>query len=200
MMHDTDAAAGIDPAAILDFWFGPAGSPSRGRDRPEWFTKDAEFDAGIRQRFAAIVELALSGGLREWEGSSDGALALLLLLDQFPRNLYRGQARAFAGDARARAVADRALARGFDRDRPACERIFFYLPFEHSEDPGDQDRSCALFATLADTDRGPVYVDYAERHRAVIRRFGRFPHRNAALGRASTDAEAAFLKEPDSSF
>ncbi len=200
MTDDIITAAGIDPAAILDFWFGPPGSESRGRDRPQWFTRDAAFDTAIRARFAPLVEQALAGGLRQWEETSDGALALLILLDQFPRNLFRGQAKAFAGDAAARGVADRAIARGFDQGRPACERIFFYLPFEHSEEIADQDRSCALFGTLAGAERGAVYIDFAERHRAVIRRFGRFPHRNAALGRAGTDAELAFLKEPDSSF
>lgn len=200
MAGDAAPAAGADPAAILDFWFGPAGSETRGQDRLEWFTKDTAFDAAIRDRFARATERAAAGGFREWEETSDGALALLILLDQFPRNLHRGQAAAFAGDARARAVADRAIARGFDRGRPDGERIFFYLPFEHSEDLADQDRACALFAALTQSPKAASYLDYAERHRAVIRRFGRFPHRNAALGRASTEAERAFLKEPDSSF
>ncbi|MGE0719065.1 MAG: DUF924 family protein [Alphaproteobacteria bacterium] len=201
MTAGTDGeAAGTTPAAVLDFWLGAAGGETRGRFRQEWFTKDPDFDATIRTAFADAVGRALAGGFAEWEATGDGTLALLILLDQFPRNLFRGTARAFAGDARARAVADRALARGCDRGRPACERIFFYLPFEHSELMADQDRSCALFGQLAGEENGASYVDYAERHRDVIRRFGRFPHRNAALGRASTPEEEAFLKQPNSSF
>ncbi|MCC7271985.1 MAG: DUF924 domain-containing protein [Alphaproteobacteria bacterium] len=190
----------MDPAAVLDFWFGPVGGATRGRHRSQWFARDPDFDGAIHARFAAASAAAVAGAFAAWEETADGALALLLLLDQFPRNLFRGDPRAFAGDAGARAVAGRALARGFDRGRPACERIFFYLPFEHSEDMADQDRSCALFAALADDENGPLYIDYAERHRAVIRRFGRFPHRNAALARPTTAEEAAFLRQPGSSF
>jgi len=188
------------PADLLAFWFGPPGDPARGTFREAWFKKDPAFDETIRVRFALAVERAVAGAFADWEADADGALALLLLLDQFPRNLWRGTPGAFAGDARARAVADRALARGFDQGRPDVERVFFFLPFEHSEDMADQDRSVALFRTVADGPNGAEFVDYALRHRDVIRRFGRFPHRNAALGRASTAEEIAFLEQPGSSF
>ncbi|MGE0724777.1 MAG: DUF924 family protein [Alphaproteobacteria bacterium] len=188
------------PADVLDFWFGPPGSETRGRHRKEWFEKSEAFDADCRARFAPAVEEAIAGGFAAWEETGDGALALLLLLDQFPRNLFRGSARAFAGDPRARAVADRALARGLDRGRPATERVFFYLPFEHSEALADQNRSCELFAGLDDHEQYDRVLEYAERHREIVRRFGRFPHRNAALGRETTAAEGEFLKGPNSSF
>jgi len=186
---------------VLDFWFGDADSPAHGHFRAEWFRKDAEFDSEIRRRFLPAVEAALAGGLDDWRRTPQGALALLILLDQFPRNLFRGEARAFAGDARARAVADALLARGWDKELAGVERIFVYLPFEHSEEMADQERSLALFGALADELPGFAdTLDYAHRHQAVIARFGRFPHRNAALGRTSTAEEAAFLATPGSGF
>lgn len=184
------------PADILAFWFGDRASAERETYRDAWFVKSAEFDAEIARRFGADVEIALRGGFTKWETGVDGTLALILLLDQFNRNLNRGTARAFAGDECALALAKTALANGFDQRVPLVERQFFYMPFEHSEDLNDQDRCCALMKTLSD----PKLDDYAERHRAIIKRFGRFPHRNAALGRASTPEEIAFLKAPGSSF
>jgi uncharacterized protein (DUF924 family) len=131
---------------------------------------------------------------------SEPSLAAILLLDQLPRNLYRGTAEAFATDAMAREAAQAALARGLDRSLPAVWRQFMYLPFEHSEDLGDQDRSLALFGALARDSAFASTLDYAKRHHAIIARFGRFPHRNRALGRATTPEEEEFLREPGSSF
>lgn len=186
---------------VLDFWFGAPGSAEHGGPRECWFRKDLDFDAAIRARFDTVVSEALGGGLAEWAGDPRSALALLLLLDQFPRNLFRQSAMAFAGDARARALARELLAAGWDEGLLPVERVFVYLPFEHSEDRADQDRAVALFAALAQAQPGFAgFLDYAERHREVIRRFGRFPHRNAALGRESTPAETAYLAQPGSGF
>ena len=169
------------PADVLAFW--------RAAGPKKWFAKDDAFDADIRARFMPTYEAAARGDLTEWEATPDGALALTIVLDQFPRNLFRHGAQAFATDAAARAVADRALARGFDSQAPTGERMFFYLPFEHSESMVDQDRCCALFRELGNAD----LLRWAELHADIIRRFGRFPHRNAALGRIMTPEEQAFL-------
>ncbi len=179
------------PREIIEFWFG-----AKGEARKRWFQQSEAFDAEIRTRFGAAVERALSGDFADWEKNAEGALALILLLDQFPRNIWRGSARAFSGDGRALVMARRAIAAGFDRQRPELERVFFYLPFEHSEDIADQRTSLRLMRTLADAE----YCRYAEAHRDIIVRFGRFPHRNAVLGRTSTPEELEFLKQPGSSF
>lgn len=169
------------PADVLAFW--------RAAGPKQWFAKDDAFDADIRARFMPTYEAAAHGDLSEWEATPEGALALAIVLDQFPRNLFRHDARAFATDAAARAVADRALARDFDSQVPTGERMFFYLPFEHSESMVDQDRSCALFRELGNAD----LLRWAELHADIIRRFSRFPHRNAVLGRTTTPDEQAFL-------
>jgi uncharacterized protein (DUF924 family) len=182
-----------DARRVLDFWFadGPDGY------RKAWFVKDDGFDAACRQGFGALVLPAREGALDAWAETPEDALALLLLLDQFPRNLFRGSAEAFASDAHARHVARRVvLARGMDRALTPVQRIFLYLPFEHGEAMADQDLSVALFEGLRDTPSMAApggTIDYAWRHRAVIARFGRFPHRNAALGRDSSAAEQAWL-------
>jgi uncharacterized protein (DUF924 family) len=168
---------------VLAFW--------RAAGPQQWFTKDDTFDAEIRTRFLPIYEAAAAGALAEWEATPGGALALTIVLDQFPRNMFRNDPRAFAADAAARAVADRALARGFDKQVPSGERLFFYLPFEHSETMDDQERCCALFRALGDAD----LLRWAELHADIIRRFGRFPHRNAVLGRTTTPAEQSFLDD-----
>jgi uncharacterized protein (DUF924 family) len=182
-----------DAERILDFWF------AEGLDtfRKAWFAQDDAFDASCRDGFGHLVVPARDGALDGWAATPRGALALLLLLDQFPRNLFRGSADAFASDAHARDVArDAVLVRRFDLALPPAARIFLYLPFEHGESPADQDLSVALFEGQRDD---PAHaapagtIDYAWRHRAVIQRFGRFPHRNAALGRASTPEERAWL-------
>ena len=186
---------------VLDFWFGAPGSPGRGQFREAWFRKDPDFDNEIRRHFLEATEAAARGEHDRLQADARGTLALVILLDQFPRNLYRSQAKAFAADRKAREVADLALARGFDREFVPCERLFFYLPFEHSESLADQERSVGLFKQLAGMepwiDKG---IDAAVRHQEIIQRFGRFPHRNVALGRETTEDEAEFLKGPRSSF
>lgn len=172
------------PKEIVAFW--------RGAGPRGWFKKDPALDAEIRRRFLSLHERAAAGGLADWERTAEGALALLLLLDQFPRNMFRGEARAFATDAAARAVAGRAIAKGFDitaRGMQPDMQAFFYLPFEHSEAIADQERSVALFAKRGDA----ADLKWAQVHADIIRRFGRFPHRNAALGRAATPEEQEFL-------
>jgi uncharacterized protein (DUF924 family) len=168
-------------ADVLAFWraAGPA----------KWFKKDAAFDDEIVSRFSALWRDAAAGGLAGWEATPESALALVIALDQFPRNMFRGKSDSFATDALGRAVAERAIARGFDQKIPASERLFFYLPFEHSESLADQERAVTLVSTLGD----PDLTRWAELHADIVRRFGRFPHRNSVLGRASTHEEQAFL-------
>ncbi|MBL8290148.1 MAG: DUF924 domain-containing protein [Rubrivivax sp.] len=183
---------------VLAFWFGPGLADE---ERAEWFKKDPAFDSEIRQRFGARVDEALVGGLAAWDVTPWGALARLLLLDQFPRNIFRGSGKSFAGDAQALACARRLVARGDDRRLAGAMRWFVYLPYEHSEDLAVQRESLRLFAALAA--EAPKYAGglaWAQKHEVIVARFGRFPHRNALLGRTSTAEEIAFLKEPGSSF
>jgi uncharacterized protein (DUF924 family) len=187
-------------AAILDFWFGEPGSSERGRAREVWFRKDAAFDDTIRARFGVVVDEAAAGGLAGWDGSDAGALALLVVCDQFPRNLFRGEARAFALDPRALATARVLVAAGRDRALAPLERVFVYLPFEHSESLDDQREAVRLFTTLRDDPQAGGYLAWALKHCEVVERFGRFPHRNEALGRVSTPEEIAFLAQPGSRF
>ena len=198
MSSGGDAAETLpEPARVLlDAWFGPAGDPAREQHREIWFKGGAEFDASLRDAFLADYETAAAGGLRSWEALPEGALALVLLLDQIPRNIFRDTPRAYAADAAARAAADRALARGFDRLVPPAWRLFFYMPFHHSEDLADQRRSVALSDSLPrNPDRGGSLRRYGRPYIEIIKRFGRFPHRNAILGRQSTPEEIAFLAE-----
>jgi uncharacterized protein (DUF924 family) len=186
---------------ILSFWFLPADAAGHGQPRVEWFRKDAVFDKEIRSRFLPDVEAALNDELDDWAETPRGALALLILLDQFTRNLFRGEARCFAGDAQALRVAETVIAKGWDQAMNAVERTFVYLPFEHSESLADQERSLALFGALAaNAPTAAGFLDYAQRHHEVIVRFGRFPHRNAALGRVSTPEEKDYLAQPGSGF
>ena len=177
----SDAPPIATTAEVVRFW------AEAGPDR--WFTKDDAFDAEIRRRFLATHEAAAEGKLASWEHNAEGALALLILLDQFPRNMFRGSARAFATDAQARAITAAALLRGFDAQVPATLRAFFYLPFEHSEDMADQERGIALYTAAGDADG----LKWAKLHADIIRRFGRFPHRNGLLGRTTTAEEQAVL-------
>jgi uncharacterized protein (DUF924 family) len=189
------------PEAILSFWFADAvDSAAAAKARGKlWFGRSDVFDAEIERRFGALPERAARGELDDWRSAPRSALALVLSLDQLPRNLFRGSPRAFEFDAKARAVALAALAAGFDLKLQPIEAAFFYFPFEHAEDLDLQDKSAHLFEKLCE--RAPAdgkpqfeeFVDYARRHREVIRRFGRFPHRNALLGRESTAAETAYL-------
>jgi uncharacterized protein (DUF924 family) len=178
------------PGDVLRFWFSA-------ETKPKWFNGGAEFDAEVRTVLGPTLEAAARGDLAAWEGDRDGALALVLLLDQVPRNIFRGTPRAFAHDAEARRVARIVLERGWDLEVPIDRRAFLYLPFEHSEDLADQELSVRLFRERTED---PEYVKYAEAHLDVIRRYGRFPHRNAALGRESTEAEKAYLAQPGAGF
>lgn len=190
-----------DADDILDFWFGVPDSAEFGSARKVWFVKDDAFDGQIRERFGALVERALRGELEGWADQPRSALAHILLLDQFTRNAFRGTARSFAGDARALAAASRMIGTRQDESLPAFMRGFVYLPFEHAEGLTMQDEAIRLFTRLAG--EAPAHadmLDYAHRHRAVIERFGRFPHRNEALGRRSTAEEIAFLQQPGSGF
>jgi uncharacterized protein (DUF924 family) len=186
------------PADVLAFWFG---QPPTEQPRAEWFRKDAAFDERIRQRFGAVLQQALDGGLQHWDARPEGALARILVLDQFTRNAFRDSPRAFAGDVLALAAARALVTRGGHHGLPPLQRWFAYLPFEHAEDRAVQRQSLQLFAALA-LDH-PALADaqhWALKHAEVIERFGRYPHRNAILGRASTPEEQAFLRQPGSGF
>jgi len=174
----SDAAS---PEDVLAFW--------RAAGAEKWFKKDTAFDDAVRARFLPTYEAAAAGALDAWGKTPAGALALVIVLDQFPRNMFRGDRRTYAADPKAKAVAADAIARGFDQLFPIPERTFFYLPFEHAEDMADQQRCVSLFRATGDAD----LLKWAELHADIIRRFGRFPHRNAALGRATTPEEQAFL-------
>ena len=182
--------------AVLAFWFGP---PPHA-ERREWFRKDPAFDAAIRARFGDALEMALAGAFGDWCTRAHGALARVLLLDQFTRNAFRDSAKAFAGDARALATSEDAIARGLDAALDRYERWFLYMPLQHSEDRATQARSLELFAALARDTGLDTPLPYARRHAQIVERFGRFPHRNAVLGRTSTAEELAFLQAPGSAF
>ena len=191
-----------DPERLLEFWFADAAfSPGRASARSEmWFGTSPVFDRECRMRYGVLLEAAGRGTLDAWLSQPRPALALVVLLDQFPRNVFRGSARAFAFDARARAAAGAAYDAGFAAELHPIEASFLYLPFEHAEDSAMQERAVAgLEALVAAAPPGfrdilGSFADYARRHREVIRRFGRFPHRNAVLGRASTLDEQAYLR------
>ncbi len=198
MSSDRDPAGSLPnrAQALLDAWFGPPDDPEREQPREIWFKSTAEFDAFLRHAFLADYEAAAAGALRSWETLPESALALVLLLDQIPRNIFRGTPRAYATDAAARAVADRAIEKGFDRMVPPVWRRFFYMPLHHSENIDDQRRALRLFAALPrDPYRSGSLRRYGRPYIEIIERFGRFPHRNAILGRNSTPAETAFLAE-----
>ena len=189
------------PHDVLAFWFGTGGATAV--PRPEWFRKDPAFDESIRARFGGLVEVALRDAwdAAAWPDAPEARLARVVVLDQFPRNLYRGSPKSFAGDRRALELAQRMVDDGEDALLAPLQRWFAYLPFEHAEDLAAQDRSVALFEALAE-DHADLAgaLDYAVRHRDVIRRFGRFPHRNEVLGRTSSPEELEFLRQPGSRF
>jgi uncharacterized protein (DUF924 family) len=175
-----------DPVEVLDFWLGEIG--------PEgWYAGSAEIDDACSFGFLDLLEALHGGGLEHWLESPAGALAYIVIADQFARNIHRGTARAFATDDKARAAAEKALAEGWDMQVPEPERQFFYMPYEHSENPADQARAVELMETRLGSD--PEMALHARAHQEMIRRFGRFPARNAALGRETTPEEAAFLAE-----
>ena len=184
----------MEPSDVLDFWFedDPAAR------RKKWFGKMPEFDSECA-RFTAAIRDARAGRYDDWASAAKGGLALIVLLDQFSRNVFRGLAEAFAADPHARDIARRMIASGFDTELTPVERMFVYLPFEHSETIEDQNESVQLFETLREA-LGQDTIGYAHRHREVIREFGRFPHRNAVLGRIDTVAEAEYLTRPGSGF
>lgn len=186
--------------AILGFWFGEPGDPEYGKSRKQWFVKNPDFDEEVRSQFLSDYEMAAQGLLDRWQENSESCLALILLLDQFPRNLFRGTPQAFATDSRAIAAAQHAITEGFDKQMLPVQRWFFYLPFEHSENLEHQRQCVALFEQLKDDPESASPIDYADRHLQVIERFGRFPHRNTILGRENTPEEEEFLKQPGSSF
>lgn len=194
--------------SIQEFWFGNDAddASTAARQAKLWWAKDEQLDVLIRQRFATDSESALAGSLDEWAQSPAGCLSLILLCDQFPRNMYRDTPAAFASDAKALALSKAGLASGLDKRLRAIQRVFFYLPFEHSESLADQDQAVALFGQLANEASAAYktifdnFLNFALRHREVIRRFQRFPHRNTILGRASTAEELEFLSQPGSSF
>lgn len=191
--------------SVLSFWFGDDSLHPTQR-QSVWFNPTPEFDLQVAARFASMVEEAATGAFDDWGKTSGGALALVILLDQFPRHIHRGDPRAFSHDRHARKIAETAIDRKLDHQLLAVERIFLYLPLEHSEDPIPQNRAVALFSALLE--EAPEHekklvaeaLVYAIRHRDVIRQFGRFPHRNAVLGREDTNEEREFLKRPDSRF
>jgi uncharacterized protein (DUF924 family) len=186
--------------AVIDFWFGAPDDPLRFHHRQIWFRGTAEFDAAVRAAFAADHEAAVAGDFAAWEGGPLSALALVMLLDQVPRNIFRSTPRAFASDALALATTNRAMQRGFDQAVPAAWRVFFYLPFEHSEILADQQRGLDLLLALPPAPGRSGDGKMTRLHLEIIERFGRFPHRNAILGRASTDDELAFLIECEHRF
>ena len=191
----------VDAQRVLDFWFGAPRDAEYGQARKLWFAKDEAFDAEVRERFGVTIERALRGELEGWAIEARSALAQILLLDQLTRNAFRGTPRSFAGDAHALAAASRVVGERFDEALPTFMRPFVYLPFEHAEGMAMQDEAVRLFTRLVAEDASQQSVlDYAHRHRAVIERFGRFPHRNAILGRQSTAEEIEFLKQPGSGF
>jgi uncharacterized protein (DUF924 family) len=198
-MSSTTTSA--SPGAVLDFWFGPPDDPGHRLPRQSWFRKDPAFDLEVRERFEATIEAALAGRLEAWAADPLSALAQVIVLDQFTRNAFRDTARAFAGDGRALAAARAMVDAGQDRALSGVQRQFIYMPFEHAEELAAQEQALLLFSRLGEDE--PALADllrWARAHHDIVARFGRFPHRNALLGRASTPEEEAFLKTPGSSF
>jgi uncharacterized protein (DUF924 family) len=190
-----------EPAEVLEFWFGPPERADIEELTSRWFRKDPAFDREIASRFGGLIERALTGELHDWAWQPGPALARILLLDQFTRNAFRDTPKAFAGDALALAAARQMVAQAQDMALPPLRRVFVYLPLEHAEDLAAQQEALRLFARLAEEVPALAgYADYARRHHEIVERFGRFPHRNAILGRASTPEEAEFLKQPGSGF
>jgi uncharacterized protein (DUF924 family) len=193
---------------VLEFWFGVAlDDPQALHERNRaWFTADPAFDAEVRGRFDTLVERARAGDLRHWGDSARTSLALVVTLDQFPRNIHRGTPEAFSCDGLALAACTAGLERGFDRALHPVEALFYYLPLQHAEDAAAQARSCALCDALVERTPGPLRdfvaqcAGYAHLHREIVERFGRFPHRNTLLGRTATAAETAWLAEGGQTF
>ena len=196
------------PESVLDFWFGPSGSTAEiaGRQRKLWFGKAPANDLAVIERFAATLPAATAGNLNHWTATPRGRLALVIVLDQFPHHIYRDKPEAFATDPQALALSLEALTAGEDQQLTPIERVFLYLPLEHTESTAVQEQSVLLFERLAQEAAAEEralfddFLNYARQHRDVVARFGRFPHRNAILGRPSTPDELEFLKQPGSRF
>lgn len=188
------------PTEILDFWFGQPEEPDYGKRRKQWFIKSEEFDRQIREKFYDIYQQAVEGKLAAWKDQPLSCLALILVLDQFPRNMFRGTPEAFASDEQALEIAKYAVSQKYDQQLLPVQRWFIYLPFEHSENIEDQYQAVKLCSTLSDDPESADTIEYVRRHFEVIRRFGRFPHRNEILGRESTPEEREFLRQPGSKF
>jgi len=198
----------VTPETVIDFWFGKAlDNPESARQQSKvWYGADADLDGAIRTQFSALLDAVLAGDYAGWESSAEGSLAMVILLDQFSRNIYRGDARAFSGDKRALQIAQQAVERGFDQQLPGLYRVFLYHPFHHSEQLADQESAVELMQTVAQQsslewqDFLHGFTRYAVEHREVVKRFGRFPHRNKILGRRTTAEEQAFLDDGASSY
>jgi len=190
----------MTPHDVLDFWFGAPGTPEHGKSRDVWFKKSDVFDQEVRARFLPLYESAASGALADWDAEPRSLLALIVVLDQFPRNIFRNDARSFATDRQALAAAQRMIEPGWDMKLVPVERMFVYLPYEHAEDLRMQQRALELFRRVAEDPALADVPEWARKHHDVIARFGRFPHRNAILGRESTPEETDFLKQPGSRF
>ena len=185
---------------ILSFWFGLPGSAEHGRVRAAWFRKDPAFDEAVRQQFSALHQQAAAGSPEAWRANERACLAYIVLLDQMSRNMFRDTPRAFAFDPQALAMARHAVGTELDKRLMPVERMFVYLPFEHSENLADQVRSVELFDSLREAPELADTIPYARRHYDIIARFGRFPHRNRILGRASTAEELEYLSQPGARF
>ncbi|MEX2453725.1 MAG: DUF924 family protein [Rhodospirillaceae bacterium] len=185
---------------IYDFWFGPPDGPDHGEVREFWFRGGPEVDREIRERFEADHARAAAGGYDDWRDGLHSSLALVVLLDQFPRNMYRGEVRSFAADPVALSVARHIVAQPWHDRLLPVQRLFAYLPFEHSEDMADQRRAVELFTAMEDHPGRGQWVDYAVQHLVIIEKFGRFPHRNAILGRTCTEAEERWLEDTEERF
>src|SRR5918997_3329890 len=189
----------MGPDVVLEFWFGREDEPGYGEFREAWFRKDPEFDQRVRDRFEDLYETAAAGGLDDWKEEARSCLALVILLDQLPRNMFRGDPKSYATDRKAQETTEHAVDRALDRELPPFQRMFLYMPFMHSENLEHQRRSVELFRRLpGEGETSPLH--YAVRHMEIIGRFGRFPHRNEVLGRQTTPEEAEFLTQPGSSF
>ena len=185
---------------VLAFWFGLPSDPDYSQPKKAWFIKNPAFDQDIRDRFLSLHQQACDGSLDPWQNEAESCLALLIILDQFSRNLFRGTPKAFAADDKALAIAKHALKSQLDQSLLPVQRWFIYLPFEHSEVWADQQRSLELWTTLSQHKPSSRTIQYAQQHADIIYRYGRFPHRNAILNRVNTAAEREFLKQPGSSF
>ena len=193
----------VQPQQVLEFWFGESGAPDYGELKSQWFQKSDAFDEEIRNRFGAAVQSGLNGDLDHWQTGDapvEHVLAYIVLLDQFPRNIYRNTPDMIAGDERALHAAQQLVASGRDKQLGPIQRIFVYLPYEHSESLAIQEESLRLIGSLGQDKQAGGFVEYAQRHYDIVARFGRFPHRNAWLGRESTPEEIEFLKQPGSGF